>query len=250
MRNAKIQDVEEAKRTGVLKEDVMYGFNKPYPVKVHGKRISMGLASCLSVVKDNVVAETADGVTTVVSLSLLYPLSTGPKQEPKKPKRKPVKGTKPFKEVPYDPKLIKVGVSVRCRDGKVRKVTSVRKTAYLGGLISLTGYSDAVYLNTGKADTIQKEYFIDIMSILVQEPEHIVPSQPVQFHKIGDRYERNGTTYILANTDSEKAAMVSLDCGNRWKDSEYVEFSFFGRATMISHEDFLKVADENFVKVS
>lgn len=105
MRNATTQDVEEAQRTGKLKEDVMYRF---IDWKVHGKNVHEDLAWHIQdTLADNsggvdkvVIAETNEGVIIDVALSSLRPLSKGGSAfTPRKPRPKPIKGTRPERKL-------------------------------------------------------------------------------------------------------------------------------------------------------
>ena len=145
MRNATIEDVKKAQATGVLEENVMYGLTNG--VLIHGKSQSKGVVNTVRDCHGNdaVISETSEGELYIVFLRAIKPIETGPATTPKKQRRKPTKGTKPFKEVPFDKSLIKKGVRVRFRNGQTAKVSED-----IGGEVNIGGsYLGRWYINGG-----------------------------------------------------------------------------------------------------
>ena len=105
MKSATSEDVRIARETGVLREDVMY--KTVTGTLVHGKRASNGIISAIKHrYDDSFVIETAGGELWATSSEWIsFPEKKGPATTPKKPRHKPTKGTKPFREVPYDAAL-------------------------------------------------------------------------------------------------------------------------------------------------
>lgn len=240
MRNATQQDVEEAQRTGVMREDVMYVVHGEL---VHGKR-------CLSSYEhkvrhdylrvcpkgDAVVAETWDGLLFVVSLSNLRPVpaKTNPAQKPKKEKRKPVKGTHPWPA--YNPDTIKVGDKVRLRNGDVVTVID-----FLIDLICLKDDNLKfnrlwVYRSSGRVLKCGKHKW-DIVGMHVEEPE--------QTFCIGDgllAVDNNGNKCygVLLQVGYSEVCFFSTSYYfmNRWTDP--VEVS---RPDAITKDELSKILD-------
>ena len=100
---------------------------------------------------------------------------------PVKPKSAHVKGSKPwlakFEYVDYDPKLIAPGVKVKCRDKRVRIVSSVAQETSGGYRIDFMGKDvSGVDLKSGLANYICLEpYPSDIMKILVEKQQTPAP---------------------------------------------------------------------------
>lgn len=119
MRSATIEDVLKAQETGKLEKNVMY---MAYGKLVHGKKIRFVLEAFLKRtlrMNDAILAETADGEIVDVSLREIRPVPKGPAQTPKKEKRRPTKGTKPEKKIPYQYGTeLKKGDVVILRSGK------------------------------------------------------------------------------------------------------------------------------------
>lgn len=124
MKNATIEDVKKAQETGKLEEHVMYNC---LGVKVHGKRVNSFLSrSIYGVREDNVIAESADGELVMVLVWDISPITKGPSQPPKKPRRKPVKGTKPEALIPMSADIkLKVGDKVVLSNGVRAKIDQV-----------------------------------------------------------------------------------------------------------------------------
>lgn len=201
MRNATIQDVEEAQRTGALKEDVMYA---AYGQKVHGKKVHWFLASFLkreTGVSDAVLAETAQGEVIDVSLSCLKPLSKGGSAfTPKKPRPKPLKGTRPER------KLI------------VEEWTEIK----VGDVV--------LFFNAARGEVVEKysdgAFKIEITGgIRFHVPRKaiscvILPYEEKEVtYQIGDRFDSDVYgPQILAQFEVNKVSLISLLNGNRFDD--------------------------------
>ena len=202
MRNATIQDVEEAQRAGKLKEDVMYA---AYGKKVHGKGVGWMLAAFIkhsTGVSDAVLAETAQGEITDISLSCLKPLSKGGSAfTPRKPRPKPVKGTRPERKIPVDAGIeIKVGDTVLFFCGVRGKIVEKRPD----GAFNIKTRSGVVFYNI-------KESIFYI--ILPYEEKEVT-------YQIGDRFDNNEYgPHILAQTAPYRIALISLRSGNRYTDA-------------------------------
>lgn len=123
MRNATIEDVKKARETGKLEENVMY---KHGANLVHGKAFHDAFRYCCEVYTGMVVAESNEGKLTGVYLKLLEPIRKGLAQQPKKPRRKPVKGTRPERLIPMSAYVnLKVGDKVVYKDGTRDAVSEV-----------------------------------------------------------------------------------------------------------------------------
>lgn len=119
MRSATIEDVLKAQETGKLEENVMYFAHGD---RVHGKYTRPTLESFLNKalgMSGVVLAETDKGEIVEVCLGNLRTIHKGPAQTPKKEKRRPTKGTKPEKNIPYQYGTeLKKGDVVILRSGK------------------------------------------------------------------------------------------------------------------------------------
>lgn len=207
MRNATIQDVEEAQRAGVLKEDVMYA---AYGKKVHGKGVGWMLAAFIkhsTGVSDAVLAETAQGEITDISLSCLKPLSKGGSAfTPRKPRPKPVKGTRPERKIPVDAGTeIKVGDVVLIKLNKERALVTGKTEQ--GYILKLIERKEGYY--------IHMIYKCELDSIILPYEE----PKPVILYQYGQRFDnpRYGPQ-LLAQVDAYKAVLISLTDGNRFTD--------------------------------
>jgi len=129
MRNANESEVLEARRTGILKQDLMY-LTGSIPYKVHGKDVEISLAGLVADDAERygmegiAIAETDSGRVIMVQTKLLKPVATGPSQQTKRSKRKPVKGTRPETLIPMSSDVkLKVGDKVVLADGTRSVVT-------------------------------------------------------------------------------------------------------------------------------
>lgn len=128
MRNATVADVKKAQETGKLEENVMYEF---CGIKVHGKNVVRTLENAIKELsyKDCVIGETNCGAIMRVDVSNVCPISKGPAQQPKKPRRKPIKGTKPEQLIPMSADVkLKVGDRVLLKDGTRTTIRQVDNT--------------------------------------------------------------------------------------------------------------------------
>lgn len=207
MRNATIKDVEEARRTGALKEDVMYRF---IDWKVHGKNVHEDLAWHIQeTLADNsggvdkvVIAETNDGVIIDVALSSLRPLSKGGSAfTPRKPRPKPVKGTRPERKIIVEEWTeIKVGDVVLFFNAARGEV--VEKYSDGAFKIEITG---------GIRFHVPRKAISCV--ILPYEEKEVT-------YQIGDRFDNNVYgPHILAQTGAYRIALISLQSGNRYTDA-------------------------------
>ena len=200
MRNATIQDVKEAQRTGVLKEDVMYG---GYVQKLHGKRVEWLLDAFLkrsTGVKDVVLAETAQGEIIDVSLHMLEPLSKGGSAfTPRKPRPKPVKGTRPERKIPVAADTeIKVGDVVLLKLDRERALVTGKTEQ--GYILKLIGRKEEYY--------IHMIYKRELDSIILPYEES---EKKEVTYQIGDRFDNNVYgPHILAQTGAYRIALSSL----------------------------------------
>ena len=231
MKNATIQDVEEAQRTGKLKEDVMY---EVFGFKVHGKKVFGYLAQHIqSMLSDKskptspiVLAETSDGMIIPVDLYYIKPLSKGGSAfTPRKPRRKPTKGTSPERKIPVNASTnIRIGDIVETRRGKIYTVVGLEGQFY--------ELSDGWCV--AKANL---EYLI----LPYQEPVKEKVS-----YRIGDRF--TSPVYgdmILAKVGSYKACLISLNGGNR-----FVEPVTTSHVSIVSAEEFAQISGgESFTKI-
>lgn len=202
MRNATIQDVEEAQRAGKLKEDVMYA---AYGQKVHGKKVRWILDSFLkreTGVSDAVLAETAQGEIIDISLSCLKPLSKGGSAfTPRKPRPKPIKGTRPERKIPVDVGTkINIGDLVLLKHGQRVRITDQRRDSF----VVLREDGTRLY-------EVEKSYINCV--ILPYEEKEVT-------YQIGDRFDNNVYgPHILAQTGAYRIALISLQSGNRYTDA-------------------------------
>ncbi len=219
MRNATIQDVEEAQRTGALKEDVMYGYSD---IKVHGKRVDVYLSSFIKRATgciDRVVAETAKGTITDVRLDHIKPLSKGSAFTPRKPRPKPIKGTRPERKIPVAADTeIKVGDVVLFN--KERAIVT-GKTGQGTYLLRMKPY---VYYVAHKKELTHL--------VLPYEEKEVT-------YQIGDRFDHYAYgPQLLARIDTNKVALIGLLDGNRFTDPVEVKRVFYitqQEFDMISH---------------
>jgi hypothetical protein len=125
VRNATETDVKKAQETGKLEENVMYNC---YGWQVHGKRVRWLLEAFLKRETESttVLAETAEGEIVDISLNDLRSISKGPSKQPKSPRRKPVKGTKPETLIPMSEDIeLRVGDKVLLSDGTRVRISQV-----------------------------------------------------------------------------------------------------------------------------
>jgi len=126
MRNANTFDGMAASMSGHVNFDMMY--DSRYG-RVHRKKVGGDLAAQLG--EYVFLMETAEN-DTVVALhsSNLRAVTKGPSHTPKKPKRKPVKGTKPWTKIPYKFEDVEVGDTViyKENDGTISKFLVNEKT--------------------------------------------------------------------------------------------------------------------------
>lgn len=212
MRNATTQDVEEAQRTGALKEDVMYEF---IDWKVHGKNVHEDLAWHIQdTLADNsggvdkvVIGETNEGVIIDIALSSLRPLSKGGSAfTPRKSRPAPVKGTRPERRIPVDIGTeIKVGDVVLLRLDRERALVTGKTEQ--GYILKLIERKEGYY--------IHMIYKCELDSIILPYEE----PKPVILYQYGQRFDnpRYGPQ-LLAQVDAYKAVLISLTDGNRFTD--------------------------------
>ena len=206
MRNATIQDVEEAQRSGALKEDVMYEY---MGVKVHGKKVSHALASfikCTSGFIYTVIAETAKGTITDVNLGHIKPLPKGGSAfTPRKPRPKPIKGTRPERKIPVDVGTkINIGDLVLLKHGQRVRITDQRRDSF----VVLREDGTRLY-------EVEKSYINCV--ILPYEEKEVT-------YQIGDRFDSDVYgPQILAHVETGKVSLISLQDGNRFDDPTVVE---------------------------
>lgn len=145
MKNATQAEVEEAKRTGVLREDRMYEYEFG-EVRFHGKQVK----ACIQYLLNNyyqysdkllcvVVAETADGELCLVNLDYIRSPIKGPSQTPKKQRKPHVKGTKPERKIPFT------------ADMRLKEGDKVLLSSGLRGVIGRVDTSDVPYYVDGYA---------------------------------------------------------------------------------------------------
>ena len=122
--------------------------------------------------KNMFVMETSDGCPILSEYGWIKAV---PKKEgtPAKPKRKHVKGSKPYlsnqgsHQVAYDPSLIKVGTKVLCRDKKIRTIEHIGSD-----YISFVECHNLVDMKSGLGNYIcKKPFYCDIMKIIVAAPQ-------------------------------------------------------------------------------
>lgn len=152
MRNASMEDVARAKATGKLEENVMYSWGSPWEKRslVHGKKFDPYLEVALSYNPDFehkliTICEDAFGIVHTCDLEFIHPVEKkGPAQQPKKPRRKPVKGTKPETKIPMsDDVKLEVGDVVLLDNGG-RGVVKEADTDACGR------YANSVFIDAGK----------------------------------------------------------------------------------------------------
>lgn len=124
MKNATAEDVKKAQETGKLEENVMYRAAGDW--LVHGKKMSGGVAG---LDLPWIIAERDNGMLVLVHPQHMRPVPKGPAQQPKRIKRKPVKGTKPEQLIPMSADVkLKVGDKVVLADGSRQVVVINDKT--------------------------------------------------------------------------------------------------------------------------
>ena len=111
MRNANQADIVGARKTGILREDVMYGVLGDSCLRVHGKRVGNALSGLLlGTNAGDTIVETSDGELILIRLHDVRAIPRkGPTRLPKRPRRKPVKGTRPEQRIPYEEYIAKYG---------------------------------------------------------------------------------------------------------------------------------------------
>jgi len=215
MRNANAFDIKLVQEGGHVLCGVVY--DSPYGL-VHRKKVGGDLAAQLE--ECVFLMETAEN-DTVVALhsSNLRAVTKGPSHTPKKPKRKPVKGTKPWTKIPYKFEDVEVGDTVAYTesDGAIVKYLVNEKTdeqwdAENGG---------ASYL--WKPSSENKAHIIKPYKEPVNGQEKRVSN--TDYYQIGDRFEivdpdLSGSLDVcmLCMISSEKAMLIAKD-GNRWVDN-------------------------------
>jgi len=215
MRNADVFEINLIQEGGHVLCGVMY--DSPYGL-VHRKKVGGDLAAQLG--EYVFLMETAEN-DTVVALhsSNLRAVTKGPSHTPKKPKRKPIKGTKPWTKIPYKFEDVEVGDTVAYTesDGTIVKYLVNEKTdeqweAESGG---------ASYL--WKPSSENKAHIIKPYKEPVKDQEKKVSN--TDYYQIGDRFEivdpdLGGYLEVcmLCRISSERAMLITKD-GNRWVDN-------------------------------
>jgi hypothetical protein len=118
--------------------------------------------------------------------------SSSAKNNPPKPKKPHIKGSRPFV---YDASKIKVGTKVKCRDGKVRTVSRV------GNEISFEDFNNAVYTDTGRAFRMGDKHWVDIIHIFLEEKKQ--EEEIVVTDKMLEAGRREGYHYGVTNKTVE-----------------------------------------------
>jgi hypothetical protein len=157
MRNADKFDVEKAKATGKLEEDVMYswappGFNQKHYL-FHGKVLH---ASVKRFVDGSwVLGETSGGKLVFIHKENIYPIALkGPAQTPRKPRRQPKKGTRRETLVPMSEDVkLKVGDKVLLANGAKHKVIEKDDSSipYLVDVVNPNVVGGTWYIKSGEA---------------------------------------------------------------------------------------------------
>ena len=212
MRNAGVFEINLIQEGGHVLCGVMYDSHYG---RVHRKKVGGDLAAQLE--EYVFLMETAEN-DTVVALhsSNLRAVPKGPSYTPKKPKRKPVKGTKPWTKIPYRFEDVEVGDTVTYErfDGKPCKFLVNKKT------------DEWWRAENGCATPMWKPPF---PSIHITKPykgivkrDGRTPEQ--EYYRLGDRFEitfpgllESSRVCRLCMVGSEKAMLIS-DNGNRWTD--------------------------------
>ena len=224
MRNADWNDVKKAQQLGKLEPGIMYNTDGELGTKYHYKDVDAYLVRMLrkskGYVENFVVCERLDGRICVVNPDCFIGYKAkGPSHTPKKPKRKPVKGTKPWTKIPYKFEDVEVGDTVAYTesDGTIVKYLVNEKTdeqweAESGG---------ASYL--WKPSSENKAHIIKPYKEPVKGQEKRVSN--TDYYQIGDRFEivdpdLGGYLEVcmLCRISSERAMLITKD-GNRWVDN-------------------------------
>ena len=215
MRNANTFEGMAASMSGHVNFDMMY--DSRYG-RVHRKKVGGDLAAQLE--ECVFLMETAENCTVVaLHSSNLHAVTKGPSNTPKKPKRKPIKGTKPWTKIPYKFEDVEVGDTVAYTesDGTIVKYLVNEKTdeqweAESGG---------ASYL--WKPSSENKAYILKPYKEPVKDQEKKVYN--TDYYQIGDRFEivdpdLGGYLEVcmLCRISSERAMLITKD-GNRWVDN-------------------------------
>ena len=215
MRNADVFEINLIQEGGHVLCGVVY--DSPYGL-VHRKKVGGDLAAQLA--EYVFLMETAENDTVfALHSSNLRAVTKGPSHTNKKPKRKPVKGTKPWTKIPYKFEDVEVGDTVAYTesDGTIVKYLVNEKTdeqweAESGG---------ASYL--WKPSSENKAHILKPYKEPVKDQDKKV-SKP-DYYQIGDRFEivypdLSGSLGVcmLCMISSERAMLITKD-GNRWVDN-------------------------------
>lgn len=206
MRNANTFEGMAASMSGHVNFDVMY--DSQYGL-VHRKRIGGDLAAQLG--ERVFLMETAENdIVVALHSSNLRAVYTGSSHTPKKPKRKHVKGTKPWTKIPYKFEDVAVG-DVVCYTDMAKDFRHVVSSVSKALWEAIDGASSSPYWRPKEA-YILKPY---------KEPVKTVDN----LFSIGDKLlvtdTEDGFTYecLLVQTVGGVAQLICLDSGNRINDN-------------------------------
>lgn len=208
MKNANTFEEMAAKVHGFVNYGVVY--DSPYGL-VHRKKVGDFLATLLP--KNTILVESVvdDTVFTVLckNLSAVY---KGPSNTPKKPKRKHIKGTKPWTKIPYKFEDVDVGDTVGYTiDGEVL-------------LFDVIGISPDKWVAKGAVGLYWWKPDADMQAHIIKPYKEPIKTEDNLFN-IGDKLKvtdtEDGFTYecLLAQTTGGVAQLICLDSGNRINDN-------------------------------
>ena len=245
MRNANTFEGMAASMSGHVNFDMMY--DSRYG-RVHRKNVGGDLAAQLE--ECVFLMETAEN-DTVVALhsSNLCAVTKGPSNTPKKPKRKPVKGTKPWTKIPYKFEDVEVGDTVAYTesDGTILKYLVNEKTdeqwdAESGG---------ASYL--WKPSSENKAHILKPYKEPVKGQEKRVSN--TDYYQIGDRFEITDPSVVVPDNvlilcliNSAQATLIS-NKGYLWTDSRVTCCDWVGRCRKEDVEELIGLPRYAYKKI-
>lgn len=212
MRNADVFEINLIQDGGHVLCGVVY--DSPYGL-VHRKKVGGDLAAQLE--EYVFLMETTEN-DTVVALhsSNLRAVTKGPSHTPKKPKRKPVKGTKPWTKIPHKFEDVEVGDTVVYTesDGTIVKYLVNEKT------------DEQWEAESGGASYLWKPSSENKAHILkpYKEPvkEKLMASEEEDVYRLGDKIVIHGLEsygpYLLAQVAWGEVKLINNE-GNRYDDA-------------------------------
>lgn len=220
MRNADWNDVKKAQQLGKLEQGIMYNYFGGF--KYHYKEVEAYLVDMLrkscGYCENFIVCERIDGQICVINpIYLVGHGAKGPSHTPKKSKRKPIKGTKPWTKIPYRFEDVEVGDVVVYGNSKSACQTKIQEKSHKGWF----GRTQ-----NSMCDSAPPSWAPYGAHILKPYKEPVKPQEEV--YQIGDRFEimRDGRTcfkVMLCRVEDFEAKLIVYEgeeVGNRWSDSK------------------------------